>query len=430
MSFLNPFLTLNPANFATAFAELDQLLTHYQAIWRPSPFTEENLLWQKDFPELHQALLALDEPQLLADETLLLGWMADFLPELKKTGAWQIKPFAGQLIDMPRFADVGIPGRKKQQIVGFASALFFEPAFKQACKPESAPAPVQAPANDMILDWCSGKGFLARQLHYVSKQPIHCLEFDSQLCDAGEKLAAQQGDDIHFIRQDVLQAIEPAWVNGASLHTALHACGDLHTTMMQTAAMAQSPHIALSPCCYHLTGHQHYQKLSQAARQSPLQLSKNDLRLAVLQTVTGGNRVKRLREQELVWRIGYDLLRRQITGIEQYQPTPSINKKWLSGCFVDYCRFVAETEKLPLPTTFDEQVLLAKAGHKYQRISRLEKARLAFRRALEYWLLLDRVLYLQDEGYQVDLTLFCEAKVSPRNALIQGRRVRDTHPQN
>ena len=396
---------LNSSNYITAFAELDQLLTQFTAIWRPTPFTEETLDWQSDYPELYQALLGLSDSVLASfdDEAVLLAWMTKYLPALEVCLQWQIAPFEGELTPMPRFADVGIPGRKKQQIVGFASAVgsFI--------------------ADGQILDWCSGKGFLARQLHFVSGQKITCLEYDQVLCEAGEQLAGSHGDDIEFITQNVLQPIAPDIVNCASLHTALHACGDLHVAMLRTVTKAQSPHIALSPCCYHLTKNPLYDKLSQRAKQSSLQLSKTDLRLAVLQTVTAGSRVKRLRELELVWRIGYDLLRREVTGVAYYEPTPSINKQWLSGDFVDYCHFIAAKQQLVLPQVFDSERLLAEAKVKYQRIARLDKARLAFRRVIEYWLLLDRVLLLQEQNYQVDLCLFCDTAVSPRNALISGQ---------
>jgi hypothetical protein len=41
-----------------------------------------------------------------------------------------------------------------------------------------------------------------------------------------------------------------------------------------------------------------------------------------------------------------------------------------------------------------------------------------FRGPLETWLLLDRAQFLVERGWQVQVKLFCEAEVTPRNALI------------
>ncbi|MEC8139802.1 MAG: methyltransferase, partial [Pseudomonadota bacterium] len=50
---------------------------------------------------------------------------------------------------------------------------------------------------------------------------------------------------------------------------------------------------------------------------------------------------------------------------------------------------------------------------------RVELVRHVFRRAIEVWLVLDRALYLQQQGYQVTVSTFCEKQLTPRNILIQ-----------
>ena len=50
---------------------------------------------------------------------------------------------------------------------------------------------------------------------------------------------------------------------------------------------------------------------------------------------------------------------------------------------------------------------------------RIELVRHIFRRAIEVWLVLDRVLYLQLAGYDVQFNEFCDKKLTPRNILIQ-----------
>ncbi len=52
----------------------------------------------------------------------------------------------------------------------------------------------------------------------------------------------------------------------------------------------------------------------------------------------------------------------------------------------------------------------------------LELLRALFRRPLETWLLLDRALYLEEQGYRVTLGTFCEPTLTPRNALLLAHR--------
>ncbi|MGV8496106.1 methyltransferase, partial [Pseudomonas aeruginosa] len=55
-------------------------------------------------------------------------------------------------------------------------------------------------------------------------------------------------------------------------------------------------------------------------------------------------------------------------------------------------------------------------------VRNLELVRALFRRPLELWLLLDRCLYLVEQGYSVRLGEFCPTSLSPRNLLILAER--------
>jgi hypothetical protein len=56
------------------------------------------------------------------------------------------------------------------------------------------------------------------------------------------------------------------------------------------------------------------------------------------------------------------------------------------------------------------------------QVRNLELLRGLFRRPLELWLVLDRALFLQEQGYGVRLGTFCETPLTPRNLLILGER--------
>ena len=67
---------------------------------------------------------------------------------------------------------------------------------------------------------------------------------------------------------------------------------------------------------------------------------------------------------------------------------------------------------------------LAIGASRARRLARLELVRHAYQRPLEQWLLLDQCLYLEEQGYAVELRQFCETSVSPRNLLVLGQRGR------
>ena len=56
-------------------------------------------------------------------------------------------------------------------------------------------------------------------------------------------------------------------------------------------------------------------------------------------------------------------------------------------------------------------------------VARMELVRHLFRRPLEIWLALDRALFLEEQGYQVELGTFCDKPMTPRNLLIRAVRV-------
>jgi len=57
-----------------------------------------------------------------------------------------------------------------------------------------------------------------------------------------------------------------------------------------------------------------------------------------------------------------------------------------------------------------------------REVSALDLVRFLFRRPLEIWLALDRALFLQEQGYQVELGTFCPRHATPRNILIVAAR--------
>src|SRR5690606_21536124 len=131
-----------------------------------------------------------------------------------------------------------------------------------------------------------------------------------------------------------------------------------------------------------------------------------------------GARERRQRDQSMAWRLGFDMLQRQIRQDDTYLPTPSLPGSWLKKSFEAYCRDLAALKNLPEPAHSDWAALEQDGWKRLAQVRNLELVRGLFRRPLELWLALDRALLLEEHGYNVRLGTFCSAELTPRNLLL------------
>ncbi|WP_248744168.1 MULTISPECIES: methyltransferase [unclassified Pseudomonas] len=390
------------------FTALDTFLTAHQALWKPRPFTHLQLPWEASCPELsawlrgrslEEAENAHNNPAELLSAPEPFASLAALSLELSAVGDLP----AHSLDAAGHRLNVDVPGRKWKQIEAFASRLSF------ASQPKH------------WLDWCSGKGHLGRRLLGADQQ-LTCLEYDPALVASGQALSQRHHLHALHVEQDVLAANTALLLNDEHTPVALHACGDLHVRLMQLASAAGCRQLAIAPCCYNRISRTEYQALSCVGSRSALQLSLEDLSLPMSETVTAGARVRRQRDTSMARRLAFDLLQRQVRGIDEYLPTPSLPSAWLEKPFADYCRDLAALKELSTVGSPDWVALEAAGWQRLAEVRNLELLRGLFRRPLELWLNLDRALFLTEQGYVVRLGTFCEAPLTPRNFLLLAER--------
>lgn len=382
----------------TRKAELECLLLAHTGLWRPQPFKEATPAWCETYPRLAAEALAVPESVLearAADTPGLIRWLARHLPELGALLPLTALPAAPVHALPPATPRIHahVPGRKLAQVEAFAAAL-------------GAP-------RAHVLEWCAGLGHLGRRLAAAWQQPVHSLEIDPTLCARGEALG--RGYDQHFLPAD---ALDPAsarhLVNRHAV--ALHACGELHRRLVIAAAERRCPALDLAPCCYYRTARPLYRPLTGGE----LALTHDDLRLAVTDTATAAPRQRQRSRQAMAWKLAFQTLAQAVTG-QAYHPLKPVPEAWLAEGFEAWCRRLAAREGLRLPAAVDWTALEAKAYARAGRVRRLELVRLAFRRALEVWLVADLALYLERQGYRVALGTFCPESITPRNLLLSAR---------
>ena len=373
--------------------------------------------WARRYPELATMLAELTDgecQQLDGSPVELAARVASWLPSLVRYADMvQLPellsaPEKASEATLPEIRATDMPGRKRLQSGAFTAAL----------------TPLEHPA----LDWCCGKGHLSRTLAPFCPGEIQGFEWNPELVRDGNRLAQHFGDPVSIRCQDVMA--EDLSLPSRHHGVALHACGDLHRQLLKRGSESGLPRLSVSPCCYHLTEMEHYRPLSQrvADHQEALQPSRNDLRLAVQETVTAPARVREQTRLVSQWRLGFDGLQRQLRGCDEYLPVPSNPPRLLKEGFPAFCRWAAAKKQLRLPDTVDFDHWQAFGVQRLAEVRRHELVRHLFRRPLELWMVLDYALFLEEQGYRVRLGHFCDRSLTPRNLLLDAVRVSGTQP--
>ncbi|PMH27829.1 SAM-dependent methyltransferase [Vibrio lentus] len=394
------------------FTILDSFLLEHQVYWRSEPF-HLCQIQQQPWVDVNRPLvdwlnsLSIENIQILKEQPqVLIKELIRFLPELETAN--QNIQFENSLLvglDLPRGTAEGIPGRKLQQIVSMGEASLEHHHGKE------------------WLEWCSGKGFLGRILSQQSDQKVTSFEWQQSLCESGQKIADAQHLDMSFVQGDAFSKDADRVFNSNQHAVALHACGDLHVELVKKSVSHGLPAVTISPCCYHLIRDENYQAMSSVAKNSALTLSKSDLRIPLQETVTGGERVKRHRQLEMSYRLGFSQLLKGELGVDEYVPVPSIKKSELSEGFESFCCWASEVKEISLGSDIDFDSYLVQGETLFWEMEKLSLVQQVFRRPLEVWLALDRAIYLQEQGYEASIEEFCERSITPRNLLIHGIKV-------
>lgn len=396
-----PFTSLS-----NRFESLDSWLYQHQSLWQIIPFDLQDFPWRETYPDLCCWLdtLSLDAVyRLKDDEDALLKTFSYFISDIKKSKTFETLPWAKKThFQVNPYLASGVPGRKWQQILLFDQTLPLLP-------------------EGSWLEWCAGKGYLGRLISSNRQARLVSLEWQTPLCEAGREYARKNKLSIDFIQEDAFSASANKWVSACDHAVALHACGDLHVRLLRLCAQTKPLSLTLSPCCYHLIKTDTYQALSLPAKKSPLKLSKLDLKLPLHETVTAGAGVKNKREKEMCYRLGFDALQRAEGISDKYLPIPTVQKSLFKNDFVFFCKWAAKAKNITFTDNIDFAHFEQEGIKRFALIEKIDLVQTLFKRPLEIWLGLDRAIYLEEQGYAVSLSIFCERTLTPRNMLIQAK---------
>lgn len=398
-------MTSGDRSYAEQLGELGGWLEAHRPLWSERPFIGLPLSWEADEPDMASSLRDLSNPVIEAYESR--PWDLPHMPLAYRTlsqrsRAWAtLPPLPAATTAAPGPRPRRVPERKWQQIEHFVQVTLHH---RQA-------------AVRRWLDWCGGKGHLGRSLASVSGLPMVCVERGAALCEDGQALALSAGVNARFVQADVLDADLDAELGPNVGVVALHACGRLHQELIEGVIATRAPLLALAPCCYHRFLSGEVEPMSAAGREAKLELEAKHLRLVGLNEVVATPRRQRLRRTEQAYRLGLDLLLRNLTGEDSYRPLGPAPRAWFDGPFESFCRSMAEREGLDL-SGGDLERAETEGWDRLSITRALGMVRGLFRGPIEAWLLLDRAQRLRELGWHVHLGTFCPPAVTPRNGMI------------
>lgn len=388
--------------------EIAAELATWRALWQEQAFCSLRLAWEREWPALSAWLRALpleESARLHADEGACLHALSAWLPvERWQQLAWCEQAGPRVLRPWPRGFTRDVPGRKWQQVEAFVAALEPTPGLR-------------------LVEWCAGKGHLARALvEQWRSAEVVALERDEALLAQCEQLALRSALVVRAEQCDVMSSTADRWLTHATHVVALHACGHLHLRLLHGAIAQGTRALSLAPCCYHLGGAAACAPQSRAGAACWPGLHAADLRTSVQETVTAEASVRRRRQRLQEWQLGFDLLARELRGVDEYLPLPAVGAALLAGDFAGFCRELARRKGLVLPARCDFSAWERAGQRRFAEVSALDLVRHRFRRLLELWLVHDRARLLQEHDYAVRVQVFCPRSLSPRNLLLHARR--------
>lgn len=405
-------------NMKNQFLQIRAILLLRQKIWSkevlldfPNALNDYPDEWLQELAEYsHFDLWKLDarRPPEHKPKTPLGQYLSE-LHQLTSLPTKNYQPF----LSLPSWAFSGVKEKKQHEISVLAQML------------EQKKAETQ---HKTLVDIGGGVGHFARIMAHYFQHPTISVERDAELQALGKKrihkhptpAKAQALEFINLNFQDYrLQEKELAPLFQSDHFTlGLHTCGPLAVRHLEAQVHFKARGILNFGCCYaKMTNPKDFQ-LSQVSKENPIELSVYALNLA---TRSHGEMTYPdfcLKEKVKSFRYSLQLLLKEEFGINDFLSVGDSPLREYMGSFSNYAQ--KKIDALGLKSQ--------KPSHSwqdfYQRFQTQQIVRKMFLadiirwqygRALELIILLDRALYLEENGHKVELAEYFQEKISPRN---------------
>ncbi len=405
-------------NYRKRFLEIHEFLKPYQRIWQneimllyPDPLVDYPSDWIKELSRFQdmQDNIDLEKKKvshLLKNPELLA--LYERIEELSEV------PKAPQLPPMPEnsYTWLYIIPKKQYEIKAIAplvNAYYHEKKIKR------------------IIDIGGGIGLLAQTLNNQYGLKITSLDLDPILQNTGAKRHAVNAKDpsnkVSYINVKV-DGRSPEFkklLAPNSMTLGLHTCGNLANDQIKGSAECGLPLIINFGCCYHKLEHaRESENISALAQSLPdkFEMSQFALTLSSRAHRKMDEKDYHLKQKVKLYRYAIHILLHDEYGQGELTALGNSSPKLYDESFGTYA--LEQFKRISLEPKHSKEELDDFFNHPIRQklIKDMIAAGLirnAFGRLLEMYILLDRVCYLEEQGYKVQLLEFFDESLSPRN---------------
>lgn len=407
----------------TRLREIAAFLKPYQRIW------ENEIMLQypepvKDYPEewLNELFQIRDTEQLIRLEKkevegILHG--ADLLGFYQAVAVLSSVPSAPSAPAMPEnhYTFLHVIPKKQHEIRTLAPAV----------KLYADSLGVQR-----VVDIGGGIGLLAQTLNNQYGLKVTSLDMDQELQKTGFQRHQKNAKDpqnmvsYHPVKISAENKDFLSLLGADTLTVGLHTCGELANHQIKASVEAGIKGMINFGCCYQRLEDLSTQNISEFAKSMPERLEQNQFALTLAARAHRKMDMKdRLFMQKVKhYRYSIHMLLTDHYGLKNVLNLGNSPRKLYDAPFSEYASEQLRRIGLdPLPAKkLDEYYENPERQALIWKMLSAAFIRNSFGRLLELYLLLDRVIYLEEKGYKAQLLEFFDEEKSPRNLGIVGLR--------
>ncbi len=285
---------------------------------------------------------------------------------------------------------------------------------------------------ERLIDIGGGVGHLSRVLAYYFQVPMLSIDANKEFQKTGQKRLIrhpipQDAQPVefypfHFNQEKALKlGLFHQGVGSIGLHT----CGPLAIEHLKTFHSSTSKFALNFGCCYNRLSTQDLWQSQIAARLAPFQLSSFALTLATRGQTRFSLKEYQFKKRVKFFRYMLHLFLREHYGEQKFVPVGSSHPRLYQGSFEAYALEKLKNvpdSKRPKANQLKSYFNDPQRQEEVHKMFLWNLVRWQLGRPLEFLIILDRCLWLEERGHRVSLYQFFREEISPRNLGILTER--------